>query len=97
MHAFCNQNTNWSDAVYQRLFPTKYISPKQSSSLKFFVESSCLDKTVPIADVTKFVDTLQQNQISVLFKKDANGGHTWPYWQEAVPHAYSWLSSSLKK
>lgn len=94
MHAFTDGKVNWSDKVYDSLFPTKYMSP-ESKKVKFFVESTSSDSTIPIKDVTSFVDTLKQNGYSVKFIKDSGDNHNWTYWAKVAPTAYAWALNEL--
>lgn len=93
-HAFTDGKTNWSDKVYNSLFPTNYISEK-SKNVKFFVESTSSDTTVPLKNVTRFVDTLKKDGYSVKFIKDSGDNHNWTYWAKAAPNAYNWALNNL--
>lgn len=93
-HAFTDGKTNWSDQVYNRLFPTNYIN-KKSEHVKFFVETTSSDTTVPISDVNKFVNELRSKDISVKYIKDTGDNHNWTYWTKVAPTAYSWALNEL--
>lgn len=90
MHAFTDGKTNWSDKVYDSLFPTKYIN-KDTKPVKFYVETTSGDTTVPIKNVNRFVKTLKKDKFSVKYVKDTGDNHNWTYWTKATPKAYEWL------
>lgn len=94
MHAFTDGKKNWSDKVYESLFPTKYIN-SDSRKTQFFVESTSSDTTVPIKDVNRFVKDLKTNGVKVKFIKDSGDNHNWTYWTKAAPNAYSWALDEL--
>lgn len=95
MHAFTNGKTNWSDKVYDSLFPTKYIN-KDTKSVKFYVETTSDDTTVPIKNVNRFVKTLKKDKYSVKYVKDTGDNHNWAYWTKATPKSYNWLMKEFK-
>lgn len=93
-HAFTDGKTNWSDKVYNSLFPTNYID-SASKNVKFFVESTSSDTTVPVKNVDRFVNTLKKNGYSVKFIRDTGDNHNWTYWAKAAPNAYTWALNEL--
>ncbi|CAJ1192612.1 alpha/beta hydrolase-fold protein [Companilactobacillus paralimentarius] len=95
MHAFTNGKTNWSDKVYDSLFPTKYIN-KDTKPVKFYVETTSDDTTVPIKNVNRFVKTLKKDKYSVKYVKDTGDNHNWTYWTKATPKSYNWLMKEFK-
>lgn len=96
MHAFTDGKTNWSDKVYDQLFPTQYIDAK-SQNTKFYIETTADDTTVPIKDVNKFVTDLKQKGITPKYVKDTGDNHNWTYWTKATPNAYNWVLNEFKK
>lgn len=94
MHAFTDGKTNWSNKVYDSLFPTQYIDSK-SKHVKFFIESTSSDTTVPIKNVDRFVHTLKEHHYSVKFNRDSGDNHNWTYWTKAAPNAYTWALNNL--
>lgn len=95
MHAFTDGKTNWSDKVYDGLFPTNYVNDK-SRSVKFYVESTSDDTTVPIKDVNKFVKEMKKDKVSVKYVKDTGDNHNWAYWTKATPKGYNWVMNQFK-
>ncbi|BDR59260.1 alpha/beta hydrolase [Xylocopilactobacillus apicola] len=94
LHAFTDGKKPWSDKVYDQLFPTNYLN-SDSKSVKFFVESTSSDTTVPIKDVDKFVADLKDKGVDVKFVKDSGDNHNWTYWAKAAPNAYSWALKEM--
>ncbi|MBL3530736.1 alpha/beta hydrolase [Companilactobacillus zhachilii] len=96
MHAFTNGKTNWSDSVYNSLFPTKYINSK-TKPVKFYIETTSGDTTVPIKDVNRFVKDVKKdtNKVSIKYVKDTGDNHNWTYWTKATPKAYNWLMNEF--
>ncbi|CAJ1201873.1 alpha/beta hydrolase [Companilactobacillus nantensis] len=96
MHAFTNGKTNWSDQVYNGLFPTKYINSK-TKPVKFYIETTSGDTTVPIKDVNHFVKDVKKdtNKVSIKYVKDTGDNHNWTYWTKATPKAYNWLMNEF--
>lgn len=95
MHAFTNGKKNWSWKVYDGLFPTNYINNK-SKNVKFYVETTSGDTTVPIKNVNRFVKTLKKDNLSVKYVKDTGDNHNWAYWTKATPNSYNWLMQEFK-
>lgn len=95
-HAFQVDKNNWDWKFYDSVFPTRYIDSK-SKSVKFFVESTLSDTTVPVKNVDRFVRTLKSNGISVKFVRDSGGNHNWAYWTTAAPKAYQWALDNLNQ
>lgn len=94
MHAFTDGKKNWSDKVYNSLFPSNYLN-QESEKNKFFVETTSSDTTVPIKDVNRFVKELRDNHVSVNFIKDSGDNHNWNYWTKVAPNAYSWVLDEI--
>lgn len=95
LHAFTDGRTNWSDKVYNSVFPTRYLSA-ESKNVQFYVESTSSDTTVPIKDVTRFVKAVKANGNSVKFVKDSGDNHNWTYWTKAMPKGYQWAIDQFK-
>ncbi|ERL65045.1 alpha/beta hydrolase [Schleiferilactobacillus shenzhenensis] len=95
LHAFTDGHTNWSDKVYNSVFPTHYLSA-ESKNVQFYVESTSSDTTVPIKDVTRFVKAVKANGNSVKFVKDSGDNHNWTYWTKAMPKGYQWVIDQFK-
>lgn len=98
IHAFQDQDeqTNWSAALYDKLFPTTYLS-NHSSKPNFYIESSKEDKVVPIQDVINFAQKILSNQNKVQLITDSFGAHEWSYWQKAIIPAYIWMVDQLTR
>lgn len=96
MHAFTNGKTHWSDKVYNNLFPTQYINNK-TKPVKFYIETTSGDTTVPIKDVNHFVKDVKKdtNKVSIKYVKDTGDNHNWAYWTKATPKAYNWLMNEF--
>ena len=92
-HAFRDDETNWSDAVYRSVFPTSYIGP-DSTRTPFYIVSTQDDEVVSIDDVDTFVGSLRRNGVDVVYERDAGDSHCWDYWRRALPRALTW---SLKR
>lgn len=90
LHVFADSRNNWSDEVYQNVFPIQYLNTK-NKKINFFIESSKLDTTVPINDVRNFANQLKNNGNPVSFREDNFGQHCWPYWQKAINNVYKWI------
>lgn len=93
-HAFQVGKNHWDWKFYDSVFPTKYLN-SSSKSVKFFVESTSTDTTVPVKNVDRFVKALKQNGNSVKFIRDSGGNHNWQYWTTAAPHAYQWALDNM--
>lgn len=94
--AFRDGVNNWSDRRYRQLFPANYLSSK-SQKIKFFIETTRSDTTVPVRDVNSFVQKLKQHQVKVSYIKDNGDNHGWHYWKKALPNAYKWTLEELNK
>ena len=96
MNAYNNGHKRYSQKVYKKTFPTKYITKKSKKKVKFYVESTNSDTTVPIKDVRHFVSDLKKKGVSTNFVEDHGDNHNWAYWKKAFPKAYNWVINSFK-
>lgn len=95
LHAFTDGKTNWSDKVYDSVFPTEYLD-SESADVQFYVESTSSDTTVPIKDVQRFVKAVKANHNPVKFVQDSGDNHNWTYWTKAMPKGYQWVIDQFK-
>ena len=94
IHAFQDNEKNWNNGVYRKLFPTSYLS-QENRKVNFFIESSQLDEIVPINSVNRFINQLKKNNNNLVVTEDEYGGHNWNYWQKAIKQGYGWLINNL--
>lgn len=69
---------------------------KNIQDIYFFIESTEDDSVVPISDIDDFVDILNENDISVEYKRDSGDDHNWTYWVKATKNGYKWALESFK-
>lgn len=69
---------------------------KNIQDIYFFIESTEDDSVVPISDIDDFVDILNENDISVEYKRDSGDDHNWTYWEKATKNGYKWVLESFK-
>ncbi|KRM30570.1 esterase [Agrilactobacillus composti DSM 18527 = JCM 14202] len=95
--AFNDASGAWSDANWVAQFPTGKINQTvQKAQPQVYLESAQGDTTVPVGDVQRFAQELQNQQIKTQLHIDPAGGHDVPYWQQALPKAYDWILQSFK-
>lgn len=89
----------FSQKVFEREQPSRYLPnylANTKSPAHFYIESTSLDTTVPIADVNLFVKQLRQHGIKPSYQVDHFGNHNWPYWNRALPNAYRYIFNQFK-
>lgn len=92
-------NGAFSQKVFEQAQPSRYLPTylaQERSPAHFYIETTALDTTVPIADVNLFVKQLQQHQIKPTYQVDHFGNHNWPYWNRALPNAYRYIFNQFK-
>lgn len=96
IHTFQDEQNNWSENFYNKIYPTTYLSPI-SNKVNFYIESSKTDDVVPIKDVIYFAQKVSSNQNHVQLTTDSFGAHEWNYWQKAIVPAYTWMIDQLEQ
>ncbi|GAW99094.1 alpha/beta hydrolase [Secundilactobacillus mixtipabuli] len=92
-------NGAFNQRVFEQAQPSRYLANylnQEKSPAHFYIETTALDTTVPIADVNLFVKQLQQHQIKPTYQVDHFGNHNWPYWNRALPNAYRYIFNQFK-
>lgn len=92
-------NGAFNQQAFEQAQPSRYLANylnQEKSPAHFYIETTALDTTVPIADVNLFVKQLQQHQIKPTYQVDHFGNHNWPYWNRALPNAYRYIFNQFK-
>ncbi|MCD2256820.1 alpha/beta hydrolase [Agrilactobacillus fermenti] len=92
---FSDSNGNWSQEKWQQAFPTQFLK-QASGHVKIMLASSKQDTTVPVANVVRFADETKAAGVDTTLELDNFGGHTFPYWGQVLPNAYSWTLQQFK-
>ncbi|MCH5463026.1 prolyl oligopeptidase family serine peptidase [Lactobacillus sp. LC28-10] len=92
-------NGAFNQKAFEQAQPSRYLTSylnQTKSPAHFYIETTALDTTVPIADVNLFVGQLKQHQIKSTYQVDHFGNHNWPYWNRALPNAYRYIFNQFK-
>ncbi|MFC6254939.1 alpha/beta hydrolase [Secundilactobacillus hailunensis] len=92
-------NGAFSQQTFEQAQPSRYLNnylQQEKAPAHFYIETTALDTTVPIADVNLFVKQLQQHQLKPTYQVDHFGNHNWPYWNRALPNAYRYVFNQFK-
>ncbi|GAX04429.1 esterase [Secundilactobacillus pentosiphilus] len=89
----------FSQKAFERAQPSRYLTSylaQTKSPAHFYIETTALDTTVPIADVNLFTKQLRHHEIKPTYQVDHFGNHNWPYWNRALPNAYRYIFNQFK-
>lgn len=93
--AFADKKGRLTQKNYKKYDPSNYIN-KKSRHIKFYVETSKSDATVPIKGVTPFIKNLKKKGVSVKYFQDTGYKHGWTYWNKTFSQGYNWIVNALK-